>query len=154
MILLKVESYLEAPIVLDAAGLGAAAHKVRLFWTNWCRPEVLQKAIPQDIRPNPSFQSVLHVDHVSTAPTKTSIHPFVDYNKKGKSRICMPTVVSYPRSHAYRPQKNGRPGEGQLWNKETKRWDEPSLREREQLMGYKPDATLAGHVTVQQRAQD
>ena len=34
-----------------------------------------------------------------------------------------------------------------------KRWDEPSLWEREQLMDYKIDATLAGHVTVQQRAQ-
>ena len=29
-----------------------------------------------------------------------------------------------------------------------KRWDEPSLKERERLMGYKIDATQAGHVTV------
>ena len=34
-----------------------------------------------------------------------------------------------------------------------KRWDEPSLKERKQLMGYKIDATLAGHVTIQQLAQ-
>ena len=65
----------------------------------------------------------------------------------------MPTVVSYPRSHAYRMQKDGKPGEGKLWNKTMRRWDEPSSKEREQLIRYKVDATLAGHVTVQQRAQ-
>ena len=34
-----------------------------------------------------------------------------------------------------------------------RRWDEPSLKEREQLMGYEPDATKSAHVTIQQRAQ-
>ena len=77
----------------------------------------MQHAIPQNIRPTIKLQDILHADHVSPTPTKTSIHPFVDHNKKGKARICMPTVVSYPRSHAYRMQENGKPGEGQLWNK-------------------------------------
>ena len=38
-----VESFLGAPIILDAAGLGSTAHRVRLFWTNWERSELLQK---------------------------------------------------------------------------------------------------------------
>ena len=50
-----VEAYLGAPIVLDAAGLGSAAHRVGLFWTNWCRPEILQAAIPQNKIPQPSL---------------------------------------------------------------------------------------------------
>ena len=46
-----VESFLGAPIVMDAAGLGFAAHRVRLFWKNWCRPEILQSEIPTYILP-------------------------------------------------------------------------------------------------------
>ena len=65
----------------------------------------------------------------------------------------MPTIVSYPRRHAYRMQENGKPSEGQLWNEKMRRWDGPSLKEREELLGYKIDATMAGHVTIQQRAQ-
>ena len=38
-----VEPFLGAPILLDAAGLGSTAHKMRLFWTNWCHPEILQQ---------------------------------------------------------------------------------------------------------------
>ena len=60
----------------------------------------------------------------------------------------MPTIVSYPKIHAYKQQENGRSGEGQLWNKKMKRWDDPSFREREQMMGYKIEATEAGHVTI------
>lgn len=35
-----VESFLGAPVLADAAGLGSSAHRVRLFLTNWCRPFV------------------------------------------------------------------------------------------------------------------
>ena len=62
----------------------------------------------------------------------------------------MPTLVSYPNSHAYRQGENGKPGEGQLWNKKTKKWEEPTIQEREQMMGYAIDATKATHVTVLQ----
>ena len=41
-----IESFLGAPITIDAAGTGSAAHRVRLFWNNWCLPEVLQDAYP------------------------------------------------------------------------------------------------------------
>ena len=41
-----VESFLGAPIVLDAARLGSSTHRIRLFWTNWCSAEILQKAVP------------------------------------------------------------------------------------------------------------
>ena len=147
-----VESFLGAPIVLDAAGMGSAAHRVRLFWTNWEQSNILQKAIPQDKYPEPSLESILHHDHVSTVPVHTPVHPFVKHNKQGRTRKCMPTIVSYPKSHAYRTKENGKPGEGQLWNKTMKRWDEPSLNEKEQMMGYNIDATKAGHVTIGQRA--
>lgn len=34
-----IESFLGAPIVIDAAGLGSVSHRVRHFWTNGCRAE-------------------------------------------------------------------------------------------------------------------
>ena len=148
-----VESFLGAPVVIDAAGLGSVAHRVRLFWTNWCPPEQLQDAIPQNLPPTPSLAAILHPDHVPTVPGHDPIYPFAKLNEVGKPRKCMPTIVSFPRSHAYRKKDNGLPGEGQLWNKRMKRWDEPSLMEREQMMGYKPDATYAGLATIAERAE-
>ena len=35
-----VELFIGMPVVVDAAGVGSAAHRVRHFWTNWCSPEV------------------------------------------------------------------------------------------------------------------
>ena len=64
----------------------------------------------------------------------------------------MPTIFSYPKSHAYRQKENGKPGEGQLWNKKKKTWEEPTINEKEQMMGYRIDATKAGHVTFHQRS--
>lgn len=78
-----VESFLGAPVVLDAARLGSAAHRARLFWTNWVLPEILQKSIPQDIYPQPSLDTILHKDHESTFPLHTPIFPFVKHNEIG-----------------------------------------------------------------------
>ena len=109
--------------------------------------------MPTNLPPVPALHQILHKDHVTSAPLHAPIYPFASHNKIGKPRKCMPTIVSFPKSHAYRPRANGQPGEGQLWNKKMKRWDEPSLKEREQMMGYKSDATCAAHVTIQQRAE-
>ena len=46
-----VQSFLGAPVIIDAADLGAAAHRVRLFWTNMLQPAVLQAALPQLLIP-------------------------------------------------------------------------------------------------------
>ena len=36
-----VQSFLGAPVLIDAADLGAAAHRVRLFWKNMLQPTIL-----------------------------------------------------------------------------------------------------------------
>ena len=33
-----VQAFIGAPVLIDAADLGAAAHRVRLFWTNMLQP--------------------------------------------------------------------------------------------------------------------
>ena len=63
----------------------------------------------------------------------------------------MPTIVSYPKSHAYRQQHNGNPREGQLWNTITKCYEEPTLEEKEQLMGYEIGSTCGGLATPKER---
>ena len=93
-----VESFLGAPVVIDAAGLGSVAHRVRLFWTNWCKLEILQHDIPTDVVPNPSLKQILHHRHIPTKPSRSSQFRFANHNKVNNARICMPTIVSYPKS--------------------------------------------------------
>ena len=138
-------------MVVDAAGLGSAAHRVRLFRTNWCTPDILQAAILTDILPNPLSKQILHEHHVPTIPTRTSMLPFAQRYEVGKNRVCMPTIVSYPKSHAFQQHANGEAGDGQHWNTQTKCWEEPTLEEREPLMGYKVGSTDIGLATPTQR---
>ena len=136
--------------MIDAAGLGSAAHRVRLFWINWISPEILQRAIPNDILPCPPLKQILNADRESGWPTKYARPPFVTHNKVGKARVVMPTIVSFSKSHAFRMQENGRPGEGQLWN--TKCFEEPTLEETEQLMAFQVGDTIGGLATRYQRS--
>ena len=92
-----VQSFLGAPVLIDAADLGAAAHR-------------------------------------------------------GGARICMPTVVSYLRSNAFRPKDNGNPGEGEVFNTQSLEWVEPDTEEKEQLLGYAAGDTAAPGVTDAERA--
>ena len=41
-----VQAFIGAPVLIDAAELGAAAHRVRLFWTNMLQPAQLQATLP------------------------------------------------------------------------------------------------------------
>ena len=148
-----VEAFLGAPVLVDAAGAGSTAHRVRLFWTNWCRPEILQDAFPRDVKPYTPLNKILQPQHVPTMPSRSSSYPFATHNKVGKTRVCMPTIVSFPKSHAYRQQANGKPGEGQLWNKITKCYEEPTIEEKEQLMGYDIGSTCGGLATPQERSK-
>ena len=63
-----VEAFLGAPVVLDAAGLRGAAHRVRLYWTNFMEAGMLQAAILQKLQPEPTLKSILKSYHIPTAP--------------------------------------------------------------------------------------
>ena len=65
----------------------------------------------------------------------------------------MPTIVSYPKSHAFRLREGGKPGAGQLWNKMKKCYEEPTLEEKEQLLGYNMGDTMGGLATRAQRSR-
>ena len=93
-----IESFIGAPVVIDAAGLGSAAPRVRLFWTNWIRPEILQHAIPTDVLPCPPLRQILNNEHVSTWPTKYPRAPFAMHNKVGRERVA---IVEYTATSLY-----------------------------------------------------
>ena len=96
--------------------MGAATHWVRLYWTNMLPIEALRHIMPQNQDPEPSLQECLLPYHETSIPTYTDRFPFADHNVKGFPRICMPTVVSFLRSNAYRPKPDGSPGEGEVYN--------------------------------------
>ena len=92
------------------------SHRVRLFWTNMMPAAVLQAALPKLLPPFPSLAAILHPYHVPTKPGHTDRLPFALHNQVGWERVCMPTVVSYLGSNAFRAKANGAPGEGQVFN--------------------------------------
>ena len=87
-----VESFIGAPVMVDAAGLGAAAHIVRLFWQNFQRPEILHAALPSDLPPAPPLNLILHPYHIPTKPGHSDRNPFSPQNHVGGERR---VVVSY-----------------------------------------------------------
>ena len=125
-----MESFIGAPVVVDAADLGAAAHRVRLFWTNMLQPAVLQTALPTMLLPSPPLSSLLKPHHIPTRPGHTDRRPFAPHDLAGGARLRMPTVVSYLHSNAFRTKENGTPGEGQVYNRLTREWEEPDAEEK------------------------
>ena len=147
-----VQAFIGAPVLLDGADLGAAAHRLRLFWTNFLEPAVLQAALPTRISPQPSLAAILHAYHIPTTPGHADRAPFAMHNQLGGERICMPTVVSYLQSNAFRPKENGAPREGQVYNTKIGQWEEPDADEKEQLLGYNPVDTFTPGVSDKDRA--
>ena len=147
-----VQAFLGAPVLVDGANLGAAAHRVRLFWTNMLPAATLQAALPTLLPPSPPLDSILRPYHIPTKPGHSNRPPFATHNQVGWERICMPTVVSYLRSNAFRAKDNGAPGEGEVYNIHTNPWEEPDTTEKEQLLGFLPGDTFAPGVSEEQRS--
>ena len=64
-------------------------------------------------------------------PGHSDHFPFALHNIEGGVRSCMPTVVSYLHSNAYRPKDNGTLGEGEVFNTQTNVWEELDAEEKE-----------------------
>ena len=120
---------------MDAPDMESVAHRVRYYWQNFLDPLVLQEAMPKMMVPTPTLQSILLPHHYSCTPGHTDTRPFAPQNVAGEERVCMPTVVSFTRSNAYRTQPNGSAGEGEIFNTPARRWEEPDCRQKELMMG-------------------
>lgn len=71
-----VQAFLGAPLLMDAAYLGAAAHCVRLFWSNFIDPSILRAALPKLLPSPPPLDSLLNAYHVPKKLGHTDRHPF------------------------------------------------------------------------------
>ena len=109
--------------------------------------------MPRNLTPIRSLAEILEPGHLPSNPLVSSRWPFVQHNQVGQERICLPTIMSYPGSFAFRRKVNGNPGEGQLWDMANHRFIEPTLHEKEQLMGYRINDTEGGKATDKQRAE-
>ena len=89
-----VQAFIGALVIVDAAHLGSAAHRVRLFWTNMLQPAILQRALPALLTPSPPLSTILKSYHVPTSPVHNDQYPFAEHNRVGGGRLVMPTVVS------------------------------------------------------------
>ena len=74
--------------------------------------------------------------------------PLAPLNQIGKPRLALPTLVSYLKSHAFRDQ-----GSGLVWDRTTRRLEEPCVDEREQAMGFLTSKTFAQGLTELERRQ-
>ena len=146
-----MQGFLGAPILLDAADMGSVAHRVRLYWQNFMTPKVLQAAMPKMMVPTSTFRWIQGPHHVPTKPGHTDVRLFAPWNIIGQKRICMPTVVSYIRSNAYRPKSDGEPGEGEVFNLAREEWEEPKCQEKKQMMGYMANETECPHASKAKR---
>ena len=116
------------------------------------QPAIPQAALPELLLPSPPLSSILKTHHMPTTPGHFDRLPYATHNEQGGARICMPTVVSYLRSNAFKPKGNGNPGEGEVFNTGSLEWEEPDAEEKEILLGYAAGDTSAPGVTEVERA--
>ena len=115
-------------------------------------PAVLQAALPKLLSPSPTLESVLQPYHFPTRPGHNDHFPFARQNKVREARVCLPTLVSYLQSNAFRGKVNGAPGEGRVFNSHTRIYEEPDVTEKEMLLGFQPNSTYTPGVSREQRA--
>ena len=142
-----VQGFLGAPILLDAADMGSVAHRVRLYLQNFLALAVLQGAMPKMMVPTPTLRRILGPHHVPTKRGHADVRPFAPWNSLGKTKICMPTVVSYIKSNAYRPKSDGTPREEEVFNLAKEEWEDPDCRKKDLMMGYMENETECPHAS-------
>ena len=95
--------YLGKPVVVDAAALGSYVHRLRWKWTNLASASGISAALHHLARP-----AGKHVDHIldkgryAQVVVQVDQPPLAMVNQAGMPRLALPTLVSYPGSHAFR----------------------------------------------------
>jgi site-specific DNA-cytosine methylase len=148
-------------IVINAAKLGSAAHRVRAFWTNAAPSRTLKQRYAQFdrewVNDRKEAQDVLRNGRrVNTAPSDDpDIKGYYRMNFEGEPIRVFRMLVSTPQSFAFRRQEGGpipgRPGPGMVYDPEMRGWMEPTADERELIMGLLPGSTRAPGAGEDQR---
>ncbi|PTQ43569.1 hypothetical protein MARPO_0024s0079, partial [Marchantia polymorpha] len=95
-------------VLLDATRVGSRAHRARLWWTNLISREILRHAYDSLHRdPTLTVDRILDVSRYSQVMRVADRSPMALVKHVGQPPMALPTLVSYPASHAYR---DGGPG--------------------------------------------
>ena len=147
-----VENFVGAPVMVDAAGLCAASHRVRLFWQNFQSSEILYATLPSDLPHSPPLNLILHLHHVPTKSGHSDRHPISPQNQMGGERRVLQTIISYLGSNAFTFRDNGKPGEGMVCTTRTTSWEGPDVAEKACLMAYRAGKIETPGVTPDHRS--
>ena len=145
-------------IRVDAAKLGSAAHRTRVFWTNLAPAPEIQDRYKEVQRAQflntVEAQDVLDEFRIVqiAAQDDPAIPGYYKANIKGEPIRAFPTLVSTPGSYAFRLQDNTTaPGPGMVYDRNLREWQEPNADERERIMGMIPESTNCPGTTEEDR---
>jgi site-specific DNA-cytosine methylase len=151
----------DTAVVVDAAKLGSAAHRVRAFWNNAAPSMTLKQRYGQFdrewVHDRKEAQDILRNGRkVNLAPEDDpDITGYYRMNYAGKPIRAFPTLVAMAQSFAFRRQEGGphpgRPGPDMIYDPELRAWMEPTIDERELIMGMLPGSTRAPGIGEDQR---
>ncbi|PTQ33208.1 hypothetical protein MARPO_0091s0058, partial [Marchantia polymorpha] len=145
----QVRAWIGSAVLLDAARVGSRAHRARLWWTNLLPREILRHAYDSVQRdPTLTVDSILDVFRHSQVVRVADRSPMALVNRLGQPRMTLPTLVSYPASHAYR---DGRPR--LLWDSTVHQLVEPNADEIERAMEFMTGVTATASVLEASRRQ-
>ena len=125
-------------VTVDAVQCGSYAHRLRNFWTNLAAPSQLSYVIAA-LRPRPGHyvQNLLEPGHTVQLAQYTDRFPFFPINVEGEPVRVMPTLVSYAHSHSFRDGRQG------MLRTQSGHLQQPSVVERERILGLPTNATAA-----------
>ena len=108
----QIRAVLGTAVLLDAAAVGSRAHRPRLWWTNLAPQEWLKRAYNLVQRPSHfTVDDILDSGRQSQRVRHNDRPPLAFVNQIGQPRAALPTLVSFPASHAFRDQ-----GPGLIWD--------------------------------------
>jgi site-specific DNA-cytosine methylase len=140
----EVFSKIGNPVKFDAADVGSYASRVRNYWTNLAGQLPMQRVYEGLKLPHKG--SLYDILQPGRHPMPVTQPSGGGHNAIGKVRSVLPTLMSYRRSHAFRPGRAG-----SIYVETQGAFMEPLAVERELAMGYEPGTTAAPKVDEGER---
>jgi len=135
------------PVCLDAAQFGSRAHRLRNWWVNLAEGNQLRYACSMAERPpNLLVDDILEPGRSAQQVARPDYPPHYCCNTPGQPMQALPTLVSYVGSRAFTGSMPG-----MIWDANIQQLTEPTVTEREQILGYPAECTAAPGVELLQR---
>ncbi|KAK3245927.1 hypothetical protein CYMTET_44524 [Cymbomonas tetramitiformis] len=142
-------SMIGIPITIDAAQLGARAHRLRNYWSSMACPISAQQVLTAVVRdPNRLVSDILDPGRAERPAACDTARGHYRCNVQGEPMRAWPTMMSFPDSYQFRGDSKGT-----VWDDATQTWGPPTPEEKERATGFQTGATEAPNVTARQRGE-